>query len=91
LCVDLGRIEHAVEVSASSLYEAVAQPRIFRDNDWIEGIGRGQPPIFVKIKHPKIEHTVRVQDFERRLQTSARSPAEMVLKNRLRDLFAKDR
>jgi hypothetical protein len=59
-------VEHAAEVSAGSLYEAVAQAlRIFRDNEWVEDIGRGQTQIFVKVKHPEIEHTVRVQDFER--------------------------
>jgi hypothetical protein len=87
-CVDLGGIEHAVELSANSLYEAVAQAlRIFRDNDWIEGIGRGQTAILVKVKHPETEHTVRVQDFERWLEAVPRSPAEMVLKNRLRELL----
>jgi hypothetical protein len=91
-CVDLGGIEQAVELSANSLYEAVAQAlRIFRDNDWIEGIGRGQTKITVKVKHPEIEHTVRVQDFERWLESAARSPAEMILKNRLRELLAKGR
>ena len=87
-CGDLGGIEHTVKVAAGSLYEAVAQAlRIFRDNDWIEGIGRGQTPICVKAKHPEIEHIVRVQDFERWLQTAMRSPAEMGLKNRLRELL----
>jgi hypothetical protein len=91
-CVDLGGIGHAIEVSASSLYEAVAQAlRIFRDNDWIEGIGRGQTAISVKVKHPETEHTVLVQDFERWLEASPRSPAEMILKNRLRELLAKSR
>ena len=88
-CVDLDGIEHAVEVSASSLYEAVAQAlRIFRDNDWIERIGRGQTAILVKVKHPETEHMLRVQDFERWLEASPRSPAEMILKNRLRELLA---
>jgi hypothetical protein len=88
-CVDLGGIKHAVELSANSLYEAVAQAlRIFRENEWIEGLGRGQTPIFVKVKHPEIEHTVRVQDFERWLEASPRSPAELALKNRLRELLA---
>jgi hypothetical protein len=87
-CVNLRGIEHAVEVSASSLYEAVAQAlRIFRDNEWIDRIGRGQTPILVKVKHPETEHMVHVQDFERWLQTAPRSPAEMVLKNRLRELL----
>jgi hypothetical protein len=88
-CVDLHGVEHAVELSASSLYEAVAQAlRIFRDNEWIDGIGRGQTPISVKVQHPETEHTVRVQDFERWLKANPRSPAEMVLKNPLRELLA---
>jgi hypothetical protein len=66
------------KVTAGSLYEAVAQAlRIFRENEWIEGIGRGQTPISVKVKHPETEHTVRVQDFERWLEASPRSRAEL--------------
>jgi hypothetical protein len=91
-CVDLRDVEHTVEVTAASLYEVVAQAlRIFRENEWIGGIGRGQTPISVKVKHPETEHTVRVQDFERWLEASPRSPAEMILKNRLRELLAKSR
>ena len=87
---DLKEVKHTVEVSAGSVYEAVAQAlRIFRDNNWVEDIGHGQTPITVKVKHPEIEHTVRVQDFERWLEASPRSPAEMILKNRLRELLAK--
>jgi hypothetical protein len=79
-------------VTAGSLYEAVAQAlRIFRDNDWIESIGRGQTAISVKVKHPETEHMVRVQDFEHWLEATPRSPAEMVLKNRLRELLAGSR
>jgi hypothetical protein len=79
-----------VEVSATSIYKAVAQAlRIFRDNEWADDIGHGQTPIVVKVKHPEIEHTVRVQDFQRWLEANPRSPAEMILKNRLRDLLAK--
>jgi hypothetical protein len=87
--VDLGGIEHVVEVSASSLYEAVGRALgIFRDNEWTDRIGRGQTPISVKVKQPETEHIVRVQDFERWLEATPRSPAEMVLKSRLRELLA---
>jgi hypothetical protein len=79
-----------VEVSAASVYEAVAQAlRIFRDNEWVDDIGHSRTPIVVKIKHPEIEHTVYVQDFDRWLESNPRSPAEMILKNSLRDLLAK--
>ena len=75
-------------MTAGSLYEAVAQElRIFCENEWIERVGRGQTPISVKVKHPETEHTVRVQDFKRWLEASPRSPAEMILKNRLRELL----
>jgi hypothetical protein len=89
-CFDLKEVKHTVEVSAGSVYEAVAQAlRIFRDNDWVEDIGRGHTQISVKVKYPEVEHTVRVQDFKRWLEASPRSPAEMILKNRLRELLAK--
>ena len=59
-CFDLKEVKHTVEVSAGSVYEAVAQAlRIFRDNNWVEDIGHGQTPITVKVKHPEIEHMVR--------------------------------
>jgi hypothetical protein len=89
-CFDLNKVEHTVEVSAASVYEAVAQAlRIFRDNEWVDDLGHGQTAIVVKVKHPEIEHTVRVKDFERWLEANPRSPAEMILKNRLRELLAK--
>ena len=57
-CIDLRGVEHAAEVTAGSLYEAVAQAlRIFRDYEWVEDIGHGQTQISVKVKH-RIEHTV---------------------------------
>jgi hypothetical protein len=87
-CFDLREVKQTVEVSVG--YEAVAQAlRILRDNEWVEDLGRGQTPISVKVTSPEIEHTVRVQDFERWLEASPRSPAEMILKNRSREILAK--
>jgi hypothetical protein len=89
-CRDLNGVEHTVEITADSLYEAVAQGlRAFRGSDWVDDLGRGQTTISVVVKNPEIEHKVRVQDFERWLEASPRSPAEMILKNRLRELLAK--
>jgi len=74
--------------------------RIFRDNEWVEDIGRGQTPISVKVKHPEIDHTVRGQDFERWLEdhptlthrdgfekSSARAPrqGQLILRTSRRD------
>jgi hypothetical protein len=87
-CTDLRGCEHTVEVTAGSLYEAVAQGlRVFRENDWVDDIGRGQTTVSVVVRHPVVEHKVRVQDFERWLESQGRTPAEVSLKGRLRDLL----
>jgi hypothetical protein len=86
--IELNGVEHTVEVSAESLYEAVAQGlRVFRQNDWIEEVSRGQTTISVAVRHPEVQHKVRVQDFERWLESQGRTPAEMSLKARLRELL----
>jgi hypothetical protein len=91
-CLDLNGVEHAVEVSAGSLYGLSPRRCGFSvTNEWVEDIGRGQKPLSVKVKHPEIEHTVRIQDFERWLESTPRSPAEMILKNRLQEILAKGR
>jgi hypothetical protein len=74
-CSDLNGIEHTVEVTADSLYEAVAQGiRAFRDADWAADIGRGQTKIRVVVKQPEVEHTLRVRDFE--LRSGLNQPAD---------------
>lgn len=83
-------VEHAVEVTAESLYEAVARGlKAFRDDDWAADIGRGQTTIRVTVKPPEVEHNVRMRDFEAWLESASRSPAEMSLKARLRQLLGK--
>lgn len=82
-------VEHTVEVTADSLYEAVAQGlRVFRENDWINEVGRGQATISVAVAHPEVQHKVRIQDFERWLESQRRTPADMSLKARLRELLS---
>ena len=89
-CCDLKGVEHSVEVTAASLYEAVAQGlRVFRENDWVDDIGGGRTTITVVVRQPRVEHKVRVQDFEQWLEGHPRSPAEMTLKNRLREIIGR--
>ena len=42
------------------------------------------------VKNPEVQHKVRVQDFERWLDTQGRMPAEMSRKNRLRELLGRE-
>jgi hypothetical protein len=89
-CRDLNGVEHTVEVTANSLYEAVALGlSAFRDADWVREIGHGQTTVTIVVKQPEIEHKVRIRDFEAWLESVGRSPAEMTLKTRLRQLLGK--
>ena len=88
---DLDGVERALDVIAESLYHAAAQGlRAFRENDWAAEIGRGQTTISVVVKQPEVEHKVSAMDFERWLESEGRSPAEMSLKRRIRELLEKD-
>jgi hypothetical protein len=49
----------------------------------------GHATITVVVKQPRVEHKVRIQDFEEWLDSHARSPADMSLKNRLRELLGR--
>ena len=81
-------VKHVVEVTADSLYEAVAQAlRVFGENDWIDAMSRGQTIISVLVRQPEVEHRVRLQDFEHWLEAQGRTPAEVSLKSRLRELL----
>jgi hypothetical protein len=87
--VDARGIEHGVQLSAQSLYEAVAQAlRIFREHDWCdEDLRNSAACVMVKVMPAEVEHRVRISDFEAWLESAGKSPAEMSLKSRLRDIM----
>ena len=88
-CVDLKQIKHTVEVSAAASMRRSPRPcDLFPTMNGSRRSGTVRP-ILVKEKSPEIEHTIRVQEFERWLEASSRSPAEMIVKNRLPELLAK--
>jgi len=67
---DLAGTEHAVEVTAETLYEAVAQALgILRGDMWVEEIGEGLTELKVRVKQPAVEHRVRMKDFRRWLES----------------------
>jgi len=79
-----------VDVTAESLYEAVAQAwRILGENEW--NADGGRPSVFVvKVKQPEIEHKVRTQDFENWLARHRRARSKWPLKNRVRRLLGRE-
>ena len=56
-CLDISGIEHAFEVTAETLYEAVAMGlAALRDTEWTADFGHGQTTITVVVKSPEVEH-----------------------------------
>ena len=87
-CRDSLGVAHTVDVTAQTLYEAVAQAlRLFRENDWADDAQRVPAVVTVRVKQPEMEHTVRTRNFESWLGSAPRSPAEMALKVRLRGIL----
>ena len=87
-CRDANGAEHAVEVMARSLYEALGRAlQILRQNEWVDGVHQNAT-ITIAVKEPEVEHRVRIKDFENWLASNGKSPAEQALKTDLRALFS---
>ena len=87
-CRDAQGVEHTVQVTAQSLFEAVAQTlRIFREHDWSDDPNSSSASVVVTIKPAEVEHRVRIKDFQSWLESAPKGPAEMELKRRLRELI----
>jgi hypothetical protein len=87
-CRDAQGIEHTAQVTAQSLFEAVAQAlRVFREHEWSDEPNSGSASVVVTIKPAEVEHRVRIKDFQTWLASPPRSPAEMALKRRLQNIL----
>jgi hypothetical protein len=85
---DLNQVEHSLDVTAATLYEAVAQAlAALHAQDWVGEIGKGLTTVIVRVRQPEVTHTVRIQDFKNWLNARGKTPAEIVLKTRLRQLL----
>ena len=85
---DLNETAHSLDVTAETLYEAIAQAlAVLPTHDWVGDIGKGLTTVTVTVRHPEVTHTVKLQDFEKWLNRGCKSPAETVLKARLRQML----
>jgi hypothetical protein len=88
-CEDSDGHQHSLEVTAETLYEAVAQAlAAFKSHEWVGQIGRGDT-ITVHVPQPAVEHRVRILEFEKWLDTNGKSPPEMIFKSRLRSILGR--
>jgi hypothetical protein len=85
---DLNDTAHQLDVTAETLYEAGAHAlATVGDHEWVGDIGRGLTEVTVKVRNPEVTHIVKIQDFENWLNRGCKSPAETVLKARLRQML----
>ena len=61
---DMNGVSHTVDVTAETLYEAVALGMAaIRTDDWVNGIAEGLNPVKVRVTNVPVEHEVRLMDF----------------------------
>jgi|HubBroStandDraft_6_1064221.scaffolds.fasta_scaffold249172_1 hypothetical protein len=63
---DMGGVAHTVEVTAATLYEAVALGlKHLQGNEWVENIAGGLNEVCVSVKSVHVEHRVRMAEFKK--------------------------
>jgi hypothetical protein len=85
---DMDGVKHTVEVTAETLYEAVALGLVaLRGNDWVMGIAQGLNTVQVSVVDIPIEHSVKIQDFHDWLERSTGAPREISKRLRIKTIL----
>src|SRR5258707_10165857 len=72
---DMDGVTHTVEITAATLYEAVAQGlAAIRANEWVAGIAQGLNVAKVSVADVRVEHEVKRMDFTKWLEKNGGSP-----------------
>ena len=84
---DTEGIEHTAEVTADSLYEAIALGLMaIRNNSWVEDIAENFE-VRVTVRDTPVEHSVAFRKFTQWLEQRGRTPKEITTKNRIREML----
>ena len=85
---DMDGVSHTVEVTAATLYEAVAQGlAAIRGSEWVAGIAQGLNVVKVSVADVRVEHEVKLTDFTKWLEKPGGSPREMSDRQRIRSIL----
>ena len=85
---DLDGTSHTAEVTASSLFEAVAQGlSALRKNEWVGGIEERFGIVRVSVAEVRVEHQVKIADFIKWLERQGRTPREITHRLRIRAIL----
>jgi hypothetical protein len=90
--VDSTGVEHALTVSANSLYEAVAQGIAairYRKSEWVGDLSLDSGTVKVTVlSDAPVDHTVNLADFQRWLERKGvTSPREMIQKSKVKEIL----
>jgi len=81
-------VAHTVEVTAGTLYEAVAQGlAAIRGNEWVSGFAQGMNMVKVSVADVRVEHEVKLGDFTKWLEKDGGSPRERSDRYRIRSIL----
>ncbi|HKS71584.1 MAG TPA: hypothetical protein VJQ82_00215 [Terriglobales bacterium] len=85
---DLNGVTHSAEVTASTLYEAVAPGLVaIRGHDWVGAIAEGLSTIHVSVTPVPVRHSVKVQEFNKWLNRKSGTPKETASRQRVRGIL----
>lgn len=85
---DMNGVRHTVDVTAASLYEAVALGMAaIRTDEWVTGIAQGLNPVTVQVTNVSVKHEVKLIDFTKWLDRAGGSPREMTDRKRIREIL----
>ncbi len=85
---DMEGVKHTVDVTAETLYEAVALGLVaVRGNDWVTGIAEGINTVHVSVVDIPIEHSVKIQDFNAWLARTTGAPKEISKRSRIKAIL----
>jgi hypothetical protein len=85
---DLEGVRHSVEVTASTLYEAVALGlAAIRGEEWAGEIAEGLNRVEVTVSTVPVTHCVIMQDFRKWLDRKGGAPREVTHRERIRQIL----
>jgi phosphoribosylformimino-5-aminoimidazole carboxamide ribonucleotide (ProFAR) isomerase len=85
---DLENVTHTVEVTAETLYEAVALGlAAMKNSEWVAQIAHGLNTATVRVMDVSAEHTVMFHDFNKWLESPTCSFQDMARRERVREIL----
>jgi hypothetical protein len=85
---DMEGLEHTVQVTAGTLFEAVALGLTsIRTEEWVNGVAEGLNTIKVSVQNTPIEHSVKLKDFNAWLKKEGGTPRERTDRKRIKEIL----